>query len=202
MYPQGRPVWPRLNLTFRYLNPILTKGGRFCPPLQRSQLNIFHGYVPEHSITSYSILVYQRFHEIDVWTFKRFKENMYWDTYRTVDGFLFGLLKSKLRLIFSRLSIPMIWKNWECNCTSCTQASTTSVIQYILLAFYYKYRTYRCLTPNFFDCTELINVKPIFFHHIFDFSWNRNIFWGVVRYLKLKIEYKIPNSTYIIEQYV
>ena len=31
---------------FRYLNPIPTKGGRFCPPLQRSQLKIVHGYAP------------------------------------------------------------------------------------------------------------------------------------------------------------
>ena len=32
---------------FRYLNPIPTKGGRFCPPSQRSQLTFFRGYVPE-----------------------------------------------------------------------------------------------------------------------------------------------------------
>ena len=30
-----------------YVNTIPTKGGRFCPPLQRSQLKNFHGYVPE-----------------------------------------------------------------------------------------------------------------------------------------------------------
>ena len=35
---------------FRYLNPIPTKGGRFCPPLQRSQLKNFRGYVPAVNI--------------------------------------------------------------------------------------------------------------------------------------------------------
>ena len=147
----------------------------------------------KHSLTSYSILVYQRFHEINVWTFKRFKENMYWDTYRTVDGFLFGLLKSKLRLF-----IPMIWKNknWECNCTSCTQASNTSVIQYILLAFYYKYCTYRCLTPNFFDCTELINVKPIFFTIFLIFHEIEIFFGGFYSTYNWKLRKKFPSRTY------
>ena len=33
--------------TFRYLNPIPTRGGgRFCPPSHRSQLNFPCGYVP------------------------------------------------------------------------------------------------------------------------------------------------------------
>ena len=31
---------------FRYLDPIPTKRGRFYPPLQRSQLKFFLGYVP------------------------------------------------------------------------------------------------------------------------------------------------------------
>ena len=30
----------------RYLNPIPTRGGRFCTPLQRLQLNFPQGYVP------------------------------------------------------------------------------------------------------------------------------------------------------------
>ena len=33
--------------TFRYLNPIPTRGGRFCLPSQRSHLNFPCGYVPE-----------------------------------------------------------------------------------------------------------------------------------------------------------
>ena len=31
---------------FRYPNPISTKGSRFCPPSQRSQLIFFNDYVP------------------------------------------------------------------------------------------------------------------------------------------------------------
>ena len=33
---------------FRYLNPIPTMGGRFCPPLQRSNLNFPCDYIPDH----------------------------------------------------------------------------------------------------------------------------------------------------------
>ena len=33
---------------FRYLNP-MAMVGRFCPPLQRSQLTFFRGYVPERN---------------------------------------------------------------------------------------------------------------------------------------------------------
>ena len=57
MYPQGRPVRPRSHLNFQIITLTLSPpggGGRFCPPLQRSQLNFPHGYVPA---CLYSILL-------------------------------------------------------------------------------------------------------------------------------------------------
>ena len=44
MYPQGRPVAPKFSDT---LTLSQLRGGRFCPPSQRSQLTFFHDYVPE-----------------------------------------------------------------------------------------------------------------------------------------------------------
>ena len=35
---------------FSYAYPITTKGGRFCPPSQRSQLTFSPGYVPDHTV--------------------------------------------------------------------------------------------------------------------------------------------------------
>ena len=57
------------------------------------------------------------------------------------------------------------------------QIHTKFLMENILLTFYNKYGTYRCSTPNFFDCTVLINVKPIFFT-IFLIFHEIEIFFG------------------------
>ena len=50
MYPQGRPVRLRSHLNFQ----IPTRGGRFCPSLQRSHLNFPCGYVPALDTISFT----------------------------------------------------------------------------------------------------------------------------------------------------
>ena len=48
--------------TFRYLNPIPTRGGRFCLPSQRSHLNFPCGYVPVYVYQLFIVLrLAQRF---------------------------------------------------------------------------------------------------------------------------------------------
>jgi hypothetical protein len=49
----GRSDYNR-DVTTGYLNPITTKGGRFCPPSQSSQLTFSRGYVSVIYIVSFN----------------------------------------------------------------------------------------------------------------------------------------------------
>ena len=70
--------------------------------------------------------------------------------------------------------------------------------EYMLLTFYYKYSTYRCLAPNFFDCMVLINVNLIFFTILMIFSAIK-MFRGII--LKIE-EFFSKQYLYVIDQYV
>ena len=49
---------PRMHQNFRYLNPIPTKGGRFCPPSQTLQLTFSPGYVLANNYLDIHLVLY------------------------------------------------------------------------------------------------------------------------------------------------